>query len=66
MRNRVDVEIDKNALKNVVQDAFEKEAFSGDLSYPCPECGKDIPITGPTNECECGFVLNVELGQVEL
>lgn len=64
MKSRV--EIDEKALKGVVEDAFREKAFSGDLDYECPDCGRKIAITGPENVCECGFVLKVELGPVEL
>lgn len=60
------VKIDKRAVKSVVEDAFRAKAFSGDLDYECPDCGRKIVITGPENVCECGFVLKVDLGPVEL
>lgn len=63
---KIEIDFDEQALKDVVRDAFEEKAFSGDLSYDCPECGSPIAVTAPSNTCECGFVLNVELDESSL
>lgn len=62
----VKIEWNEAALRDTLQQAFEQKAFSGDLDYDCPDCGRKIRITGHSNRCACGFVLNVELGKVEL
>ena len=62
----VKIKWDEAALRDTVQRAFEEKAFSGDLDYDCPDCGRKIRITRPTTRCACGFVLNVPLGDVRL
>ncbi len=66
MAKGVNVEFDMDALQKVAQEAFEKKALSGELSYDCPECGEPIPITGVHNVCSCGFNLEVDLGEVQI
>lgn len=61
-----DIKINEAVLRETVQQAFEEKAFSGDLEYDCPECGRKIRITGPSNRCACGFILNVRLGELDL
>lgn len=65
MKKNFKLEIDKKALKKVAEEAFIEEAFSGNIEYDCPDCGRKIKITGPENTCECGFVLKVELDPVK-
>ena len=62
----VKIKWDEAALRDTVQRAFEEKAFSGDLDYDCPYCGRMIRITRRSTRCACGLVLNVSLGDVRL
>ncbi|WP_302396020.1 C2H2-type zinc finger protein [Eggerthella sinensis] len=62
----IEIELDEDAIAAVAQEALEEHVRSGEMEYECPECGKPIKITGLSNECKCGFVLNVEIGDIQL
>lgn len=66
MSNNIKVDLNIDGIKEAVNEAVSDYVQSGELEYDCPDCGKPIKITGRTNTCECGFVLTVELGELEL
>lgn len=66
MTVKVDVQLNESAIKDVISEAMEEYVSSGELEYPCPECGSPITITGPENVCKCGFNLKVEISEPEL
>lgn len=60
MKNEVDINIE-----GLIE--FTKELInSGELeNFICPDCGKEIEITGLENKCECGFVLTLNVSDPE-
>ncbi|WP_165247533.1 hypothetical protein [Adlercreutzia sp. ZJ141] len=63
MNSEIRVVSDEEAIAAVVQNISEGHVQSGEMEYECPECGKPIKITGFTNVCECGFILDVTIGE---
>lgn len=55
------IKFDKRALEKMAKEATRNAVFSGEMTYSCPECDKPITLSGLSNVCECGYVLNVRL-----
>lgn len=66
MSKNVEFDLDLDGIKEAANEIISYYVKSGEIEYECPDCGKPIKITGKTNTCECGFVLTVELGELEL
>lgn len=61
------VEINEQALRETVQEAFEKHIRDEGVEYTCPGCGRKLVIRLGENLCpSCGFAINAEAGELEL
>ena len=59
--------LDMNALSNVVNDGMLDMIRSGQLEMECPYCGKNIALQTTETTCpHCGKSFRVELGKPSL
>ena len=59
-----ELELDEDALRSLASEGIKKMLTTGELEYPCPNCGKQIHITGESTTCSCGFVLTVGVDEL--
>lgn len=64
---KVKVEINEQALRETVQEAFEKHIRDVGVECACPGCGRKLVIMLGENLCpSCGLAINAKAGELEL
>lgn len=67
MSVNIKLELDENAIRDLVQDAFEEQLANTGVDYECPECGAPLVLTTGSNACpKCGFIIEAVPGELEL
>lgn len=66
-KSNVRVELDLEAIEDVVKDGVREMAERGELVGDCPICGGRVALRMPQTTCpHCGEAFRVELGDIEL
>ena len=66
-KNSFKLDLDMDALSNVVNDGMREMVRSGQLEMECPYCGKNVTLQAPETTCpHCGNSFRVELEKVSL
>lgn len=66
-KSNVRIDLDLDALSDVIADGVSEMAEREDLVGECPNCGGRVTLRMPETTCpRCGQTIRVEMGNIEL